>query len=105
MRRPLGLAVLGLALVLTGCGATGVIYTHIITPLDVNLNNTPVFDRRAKKRDTKQVRLPYINIQWDTNAIGDIMKKHGLTKVYYADLETLSVLGIWTQKFVIVYGE
>ncbi len=100
MRRAVGLVVLGLSFVLSGC-----IYTHIITPLDVNLNNTPVFDRRAKKRDTKRVRLPYIDIRWDSNAIGDIMKEHGLTKVYYADLETLSVFGIWTQRFVIVYGE
>ncbi len=99
MRRAVGLVVLGLSFVLSGC-----IYTHIITPLDVNLNNTPVFDRLATKRDTKQVRLPYINLQWDSNAIGDIMKRAGLTEVHYADLETLSVLGIWSQRFVTVYG-
>ena len=42
--------------------------------------------------------------RWDTNGIGEIGKENGLEEVYYADLETLSVLGIWTQRWVHVYG-
>ena len=104
MRRLVGLSILALVLVLTGC-TSGLIYTHITTPLDVNLNNTPVFTGRTgtAKGDTKRIRY-YVDIEWDSNAIGDIMKRAGLTEVYYADLETLSVLGIWTQRYVIVYG-
>ncbi|MHC4513853.1 MAG: TRL domain-containing protein [Planctomycetota bacterium] len=104
MRRLVGLFILGLALVLSGCGA-GLIYTHITTPLDVNLNNTPVFTGRNEtgKGDTKRIRY-YVDIEWDSNAIGDIMKRAGLTEVHYADMETTSVLGIWTQRFVNVYG-
>ena len=102
MRRAPGIAILGLELILSGC--IGGFYTHITEPLDVNLNNTPVFAGRGAKGDTKRIRY-WVDIEWDSNAIGDIMKKFGLSKVYYADLETLSVLGIWTQKFVIVYGK
>ena len=102
MRCPLGLAALGLLLVLNSCGA-GAIYTHITTPLDVNLNNTPVYASGAAKGDTKKIRY-YLDFEWDSNAIGEIMKDAGLTEVYYADLETLSVFGIWTQRHVIVYG-
>ena len=35
---------------------------------------------------------------------GEIAKEHGFETVYYADLETLSVLGVWTQQYVHVYG-
>ena len=104
MRRLLGVWILGLTFVLTGC-TSGLIYTHVTTPLDVNLNNTPVFTgrRQTGKGDTKKIRY-YVDIEWDSNAIGDIMKQAGLTEVHYADLETLSVLGIWTQRTVHVYG-
>lgn len=81
------------------------IYTRITVPLDVNLNDTPVFTgrRESAQGDTRHIRY-YVQVEWESNAIGDIMKKHGLTKVHYADLEILSVLGIWTQRFVHVYG-
>lgn len=104
MRRVVGVCILGLALALTGC-TTGLIYTHITTPLDINFNNTPVFTGRREtgKGDTKKIQY-YVAIEWESNAIGDIMKKAGLKEVYYADLEILSVLGIWTQRWVNVYG-
>jgi TRL-like protein family len=102
--RLVGIWLLVLTLVLSGC-TTGLIYTHITTPLDVNFNNTPVFTGRGEtgKGDIKRFRY-YIEIDWESNAIGDIMKRTGLKEVHYADLETLSVLGIWTQQWVIVYG-
>jgi len=105
VRRLVGVWILGLAFVLPGC-VSGLIYTHVTTPLDLDLNNTPVFTGRqqAGKGDTKTIRY-YVQIDWDSNAIGDIAKKAGLTEVHYADLETLSVLGIWTQKTVHVYGQ
>jgi len=100
MSRVIRLTVLLPLLALSGCG---LIYTHTVTPLDVNLNNTPVFDGKGAKGDTKQIRY-YVSLEWDSRGIGDIAKKAGMTHVYYADLETLSVLGVWTQQFVHVYG-
>ncbi len=89
---------------MSGCTA-GLLYTHITIPLDVNLDNTPVFTGRTAtaKGDTKRIRY-YVEIEWESNAIGDIMKRAGMTEVHYADLEILSVLGIWTQRYVHVYG-
>lgn len=103
MRRLVALLILALMPVLGGC--TGLIYTHITVPLDVNLNNTPVFEGRMEtgRGDTRRIRY-YVQVEWDSNAIGDIMKRNGLKEVYYADMEILSVLGIWTQTFVNVYG-
>ncbi|MHC5064605.1 MAG: TRL domain-containing protein [Planctomycetota bacterium] len=100
MRRLLCIALLPLAFAFTSCG---LIYTNITEPLDVNLNNTPVFDRKAEG-NTKEVRY-YVSIEWDSNGIGDIAKQNGLTEVHYADISTLSVLGVWRQRFVRIYGK
>ena len=42
---------------------------------------------------------------WDSNGIGDIARKNGLEAIYFADLETFSILGIWSQYRVHVYGK
>lgn len=80
----------------------GLIYTHIIFPLDVNLDEDQ-FVRRPEKGDVKHIQY-YIEVMWDSNAIGDIAKENGIEQVYYADLEVLNVLGIWRQYTVHIYG-
>ena len=91
----------GFLTVLPGCGI-GFLYTHITTPLDLDLNSTPVV-RDSADSDVKTFQY-YIRIDWGSNAIGEIAKEHGFETVYYADLETLRVLGVWTQQYVHVYG-
>ena len=85
-----------------GCGA-GLIYTHRVTPLDRNLRATPVYSGEGKG-DVKQIRYSVADVRWDSNAIGDIARREGIETVYYADMELLSVLGIWTQRTVHIYG-
>ena len=46
----------------------------------------------------------FVRVIWDENSIGSIAKQAGFSELYYADLETFSVLGIWTQYRVHVYG-
>ena len=87
---------------LSGC-TTARVYHHVTLPLDVNFRDTPVTDLNAGG-NTKQFRY-YVDFNWDSNGIGDIAKKAGFKKVYYADRTVLSVLGIWKQVFVTVYGE
>ena len=89
---------------LTGC-TSGIIFTHIVKPLDLNMDRTPVVSR-TEAGDIKRFKVQgfYVDLQWDSNAIGEIAKQHGLETVYYADLEVLTVLGIWTQQTVHVYG-
>jgi len=48
----------------------------------------------------------YVDIVWDSNAIGDIARAQGIDEIYYADMETLSVVfGIWSQRTVHIYGK
>lgn len=95
-------SVLALAALASGC-TTGRIYTHITEPLDVDFDATPVQPREARG-DVKRVRYQFVDVQWDSNAIGDIAREHGFEEVYYADLETLSLFGIWTQRIVHIFG-
>jgi hypothetical protein len=100
----LGLVLLAcLAPAVTGCtGPRGLVYTHIVEPLTTDFHATPVVQDEAAG-DVKELRY-YVRVSWSTNGIGAVAKEHGFDKVYYADLETLSVLGIWTQQWVHVYG-
>ncbi|MBW2330744.1 MAG: hypothetical protein JRF30_07430 [Deltaproteobacteria bacterium] len=94
------LAVLVIVLSLTGCGY---IYTHTIEPFDVNLDRTP-FVVDSEEGDIKHFHY-YVDVVWDSNAIGDIAKREGIDAVYFVDLEVLKVLGIWKQYTVHIYGK
>ena len=87
-----------LAPALSGC-----IYTHTVEPLTTNFHDTPVMLDTAMG-DVKQIDY-YVRLSWSANAIGEIAKEAGFEEVYYADLETLSIFGIWTQQWAHVYGK
>ena len=104
MRRTiLILAVLISLLLISGC-AQGLIYTHTVEPFTLNMHNTPVVSGK-EKGDTKQLTIYYLRFKWDDNSIGSIAKERGFTELYYADHEILSILGIWRQDFVNLYGK
>jgi hypothetical protein len=89
-------------LLLASCTPYGLLYTHIKKPLDTNMSQTPMIDNNVQG-DIKHIRF-YVDVMWDSNAIGDIAKKHGIETIYYADIEMLSVLTIWNRYTVHVYG-
>ncbi len=99
-------------LALTGCAFSipgGLIYTHTITPLTTNFNNTPREvawdDGEIKHLHVFIPNMVNVDVLWDSNAIGEIAKQNGFDKVYFADREDLSfLLGIWTRHIVHVYG-
>ncbi len=87
---------------LTGCGM-GLLYTHTISPLDLNSNQTPLVIE-SEEGDVKHLSYSLVDVQWDSNAIGDIARENGIETVYFADIEFFSILGIWTQDTVHIYG-
>jgi hypothetical protein len=76
--------------------------THTFEPLTTDFHNTPVVNDQAAG-DTKEIDY-YVRVLWSGNGIGEIAKQYGFDTVNYADLETLKVLGIWTQEWAHVYG-
>ncbi len=86
----------------------GFLFTKIKIPYTVNLDNTPVVLIPSEGK-ISQINEPFSGYafysRFDSNAIGDIAKKHGLKKVYFADLEIFSILGIWRHEKIFIYGE
>ena len=99
-------ACIALTACLQGCLYGGAIYQDTTTPFDVNLNNTDVH-KEHETGETKRLIIPlaFIALTWDSNAIGDIAKKSGMQRVFYADKRVLNILGIWRQEFVTIYGK
>ena len=89
----------------TGCGAlrSGLLYTHVTKPLDTDFDLTPVHEG-ASTNSHDSLRY-YVRVDWGSTGLGDVAKRLGFKKIHYADLETLSVLGIWTQQTAHIYGE
>jgi predicted enzyme related to lactoylglutathione lyase len=106
-----------IALGSTGCGAVvknghavlvGAVYTRVKFPLTTDLSHTPAaVDTGGGK--IVRIKEPFsgygIYAEFNSNAIGEIAKRHGLKTVYYADIERLSILGIWRHDEIIVCGE
>jgi len=88
---------------------TGLVYTRIKVPMSVKLNSTPneiVIDASGKVIRIKEPITGYgIYAEFNSNAIGDIARQHGVEMIYYADLEIFNVLGIWRHDRVIIYGK
>ena len=77
-------------------------------PYTKDLNNTPVIHTKSEGAIIK-IQEPFsgagMYAEFNTNAIGDLAKKYNMKKVYYAELETFDVLGIWQRKRLYLYGE
>lgn len=88
----------------------GGIYSHTIQPLTVNKEPTEVkkAQREGKGRIT-QIDYPVtagLSIRVGKNGLGQVAKEHGITTIYYADLEQWSALfGIWSMEVVHIYGQ
>ena len=93
------------ALLLTGCVFQGGLYSHTVVPLTFNRNSTEVARSQSQATgDIQQIQF-YVAVIVGENGIGDVAKKHGIETVYYADIETRSVLfGLWREDIIHVYG-
>lgn len=97
-------ALLVMVLVFPGCSPFGLIYTHTVKPLDINMDQTKNLTEHDWG-DIKNFSYSLVNVMWDSNAIGDIAKEHGMETVYFADIESLRILMVWNQYWVRVYGK
>ena len=99
------LLALAATLLVSGC-SVGIIYTHTWTPLTLDMNSTKVVSTNGEG-DIKHVVLlyPQLSAAWDDASFGDIAKKKGINELYFADLEYFSILRIWNQYTVHVYGK
>lgn len=108
--RLIAIVLIAFVLPLWGCRLVpptidGLLFKHTIEPLDLDMNQTPV-GTKARSGSIKHIQYSYIGASWDSNAIGDIARQRGIETIYYADIETVSVLlRIFNFYTVHVYGE
>jgi hypothetical protein len=100
----LSAAVLFMVLLLPGC-----IYVHTLQPLTMNMDRTPV-SQAEKQGVARVISFPHYPgktdlVAWGNVAIGQVAKEQGMQEVYFADLEIFSVLRIWNEYTVHVYGK
>ena len=103
-----------LPLALTGCGLaprsaiSGYIYENYHKPFTVNLNKTPVAWKMGEGKIV-EVKEPFsgrgVSAKFNSNAVGDIARLHGIKRVYWADMKYFNVLGIWKEESLTIYGE
>jgi TRL (tRNA-associated locus)-like protein len=109
------LIVMMIASMIVGCGSvgslysykgSGFLYTHKIEPLThhyypIQTGQT----NRESSGHSNMLSFETVTLVWGDNAIGEIAKKSGIQTVYYADLETQSILfGLWTRNKIHIYG-
>jgi len=94
------------SILFTGCG---LLYTNVTKPYSADFNNTPIGSKQCTINIHK-IREPItgygIYVEWNADEIRNAAKKAGITKIYYIDLRTFSILlGIYRKKTLIVYGD
>jgi TRL (tRNA-associated locus)-like protein len=83
----------------------GVVFQLTTRPLTINFDRTPVgVTRESGAGSVKQIQYRGLRVLWDDNALGSLAKEAGLEEIYYADVQTLSILNVYTQYKVRVYG-
>lgn len=83
-------------------GTYGLLFSHVTVPLDLDVSDTSLSETQAAD-DTKHFSW-YVRVEWDSRGIGDIARRYRIDRAHHADLEVLSVMGVWTQRHVHLYG-
>jgi hypothetical protein len=101
-----GVSAAAMAMFATGCvgpngplvGAAGEIYTDVSGPVSVTSN---VGASKVGTATSKGV----IGFAWGDSSIKEASANGGITKVQHVDYHVTSVLGVYTETTVTVYGE
>ncbi len=97
----LAIAVVMITLLLSGC-----LYVHTFQPLTQDMHRTPV-STYEKTGTIRLITWPMNRaplVAWGNAAVGAVAKEQGMREVFFADLEIFSVMRIWNEYTVHVYG-
>jgi len=94
---------------LAGCSSPGALYTNMVRPLTTNFENTPVGTKTCRV-NAYRLKEPVSRIgvsgEWNSKIIADAMAEVNMTRCYYANIKTLSILrGAYRKKTLILYGD
>ena len=100
-----------LVICLAGCSLSGPgrLYSNVTLPYSTDFNNTPMGGKSCILKD-HQIKEPVsgygVSVEWSTNQIQSAAREAGISTIRYIDVQTISyVLGIYTRRQLIIYGE
>jgi hypothetical protein len=81
---------------------TGCLYTHVLAPLDMNVDKTALGQKTGRATMHSVLGL----VAWGDSSTAAAAKQGGLTTINHMDREFLNVIfGIYTETTTIVYGD
>ena len=101
---------LALAILLqVGCASRGILYSHVTEPATIKFDRAPTGTKKCVVPGYK-LREPVtgygISAEWDSNYLKMVARQAGITNMYYADLDTLSILfRVYQRRTLIIYGD
>ena len=92
-----------------GCSTPGILYTNITRPDTTSFNNSPVGSKTCRV-NAHRLKEPITRVglsgEWSSKIIDNAMQEAGMTKCYYVDVKTLSLLlGTYKRTTLILYGD
>ena len=97
-----------LLLLLPGCVGNGLLYTRVTEPATLNFDKTPVGSKRVliqSYRLQEPVTGYGVSTEWEADPVKTAARQAGVTNLFFADMQTLSILGVYRQRTLIVYGD
>lgn len=81
---------------------TGCLYTHVLTPFDMNVDKTVLGQKTGRSVSHSVLGL----VAWGDASTAAAAKQGGLTTINHMDREFLNVIfGVYTETTTIVYGD
>ena len=81
---------------------SGCVYTHVLTPYDINLDKTVLGQKQGKAATESVLWL----VAWGDASTNAAAKQGGITTISHMDREILFVLfGLYSKTTTIVYGD
>ena len=107
--RLLRMLVTMLSLATAGCVGQGLLYTRVVSPYSHDFHATPTGGKTCRVNE-HIFREPFsrtnVSVSFTSRVVEQAARAAGMTNLYYADLETLSVLnGVYQRKALILCGD
>jgi len=107
--RLFGVLVAMLSVATAGCVGQGMLYTRVVSPYSSDFHNTPA-GCKACRVNEHAIKEPFtganVSVTFTAHIVEEAARTAGMTNLYYADMETLSILnGIYKRKTLIICGD
>ncbi len=109
IKRLLLFLILPVLITTSGCG---LFYTNVTRPYSRDFNATPVGSKKCtmSAHKVQAPLLPYastrVSAEWGSMDVNEAAREAGITRIYYADVHTLSfLLNTYRRSTLIIYGD